>query len=145
MTDDRDLDAALDEIHSRAVEVQAALAQVRGTGTAANGTIIATSDAAGRLRDLKLPTDVARLGAELAGLIIQATTAAQQDAQTQATRALLPLTGDERVQAGLNAIREDFDTLTRAQAPKPMTTEETQAATEAAFQQRNRTGWNYSL
>ncbi|WP_198164008.1 hypothetical protein [Nocardia violaceofusca] len=48
------------------------LAAITGTDTAANGTIIATVDSAEHLRDLKRPRDTARLGAQLAPLILPA-------------------------------------------------------------------------
>ncbi|MVU81037.1 hypothetical protein GPX89_27790 [Nocardia sp. ET3-3] len=144
MSDDTtDLDATLTEIHARAAKVQAELTRIRGTGTAANGTITAIVDSGGRLRDLKLPTNVARLGTELSDLILQATAAAEEDAQNQAAQALRPLTSDERVQNGLNAIRKDLKTLNSA--PKPRTEEEFQAADDAYYQRMNRNGWNYSL
>lgn len=143
MSDTPDLDATLEEIHARAAAIQKELERIRGTGTAANGMIVAAVDSTGRLRDLKLPVNVARLGTELADQILQATAAAEQDAHNQAAQVLRPLTSDLRVQAGLEAIRHDLAPLNRS-VERPAE-EAAQAADDAYFRKMTNRGWNYSL
>ncbi|MEV2226823.1 YbaB/EbfC family nucleoid-associated protein [Nocardia vinacea] len=60
MNDNPDLDAAIVEIKAKTSQVQAAIAKIRGTGTAGNGAITAIVDSAGHLRDLKLTRDATR-------------------------------------------------------------------------------------
>ncbi|WP_405160790.1 YbaB/EbfC family nucleoid-associated protein [Nocardia sp. NBC_01499] len=135
-----DVDAALAEIKTKTLKVQKALASIRGTGTAGNGTITAIVDSAGHLRDLKLSPDALRFGSRLPGMIVQATAAAEKDAAAKANAAMRPLTSDHRVEAGMQTIRE---TLGQAPppSPRPMTDEEIQAADDAYFEQRNQHGW----
>src|SRR5689334_21213251 len=100
MSETPDLDATIEEMKTKTARVKAELAAITGTGSAANGTVIATVDSAGHLRDLKLPRDTARLGTQLAPLILQATAQAENDARQKAATALRPLTSDDRVAAG---------------------------------------------
>jgi DNA-binding protein YbaB len=141
MNEDPDLAAAVQEIQAKSARVQAALTQIRGTGTAANGTIIATVDSSGHLRDLALPRNTTQPGPQLAALILEATVAAEKDAAQQAARALRPLTSDHRVQAGLTSIRATIGTPEpAARLTKPMTDAEIQAADDAYFEKRNMQG-----
>ncbi|MGW5514041.1 YbaB/EbfC family nucleoid-associated protein [Nocardia africana] len=143
MNETPDLDATIDEFKTKAAQVKAELAAITGTGTAANGTIIATVDSAGHLRELKLPRDTARLGNQLAPLILQATAQAENDARRQSAAALRILTSDDRVVAGLKTIRETLSTPDpQPQQQRPMTEEEIQAADDAYFERMNRSGWN---
>ncbi|WP_280317638.1 YbaB/EbfC family nucleoid-associated protein [Nocardia wallacei] len=142
MTEHSDLDASIEEMRAKASRVQTELKKIRGTGTAANGTITATVDSAGHLRDLKLPANPGRLGPRLASLILQATRAAETDAAQQAARAMRPLTSDDRVQAGLKVIQETLDERRQAaQRARPMTEAEVLAADDAYFERMNRLGW----
>lgn len=142
MSEYPDLDTMIEEMQVKAARVQAELKEIRGTGTAANGTIVATVDSAGHLRDLKLPSNPGRLGNQLASLILQATAAAEKDAAKKTTQAIRPLTGDERVQAGLKTIRETFGKREQStQQARPMTEAEIQAADDAYFELMNRGGW----
>ncbi|WP_280366626.1 YbaB/EbfC family nucleoid-associated protein [Nocardia wallacei] len=140
MSEYPDLDASLQEIQAKAARVQAKLKEIRGTGTAANGTIIATVDAGGHLRDLKLPSNAARLGNQLASFILQATAAAEKDARKKAAQTTRPLTHDHRVEAGLRTIRQTLGSR-QDQKSQPMTEEEIQAADDAYFERMNRSGW----
>ncbi|WP_327116632.1 YbaB/EbfC family nucleoid-associated protein [Nocardia sp. NBC_01730] len=141
MNDNPDIDAAIEEMKTKAAQVQAALAEIRGTATAGNGAITAIVDSGGHLRDLKLHRGALQLGDKLAGMILQATAAAERDAAAKAELALRPLTQDQRVEAGMRTIRE---TLGRPEAPAPkaLTEEEIQAADDAYFARRNQQGWN---
>ncbi|PPJ04083.1 hypothetical protein C5E51_26135 [Nocardia nova] len=142
MSETPDLDATIEEFKATTAHVKAELAAITGTGTAANGTIIATVDSAGHLRDLKLPRDTARLGAQLAPLILQATAQAENDARRKAAAALRPLTTDDRVASGLETIRETLGTPDPQPQPRrPLTEEEIQAADDAYFERMNRRGW----
>ncbi|WP_067665907.1 YbaB/EbfC family nucleoid-associated protein [Nocardia miyunensis] len=141
MSDSTEIDTTLAEIRAKADRVRAAMAKIRGVGRAGNGTIFATVDAAGRLRDLHLPRDVSRLGPRLADLILEATTAAERDAAKQAAAATQPLTGDPRVRTGIEAVRETITGTPRPAKTKPMTEQEIQAADDAYFERMNRTGW----
>lgn len=135
MSGDPDYDAAIDEIRAKANKVQAAMAKVRGTGTAENGAISATVDAAGHLRDLKLPRDAHRLGDRLAGLILEAAANAERDAATKSAAAMLPLTEDIRVVEGLQSVRETFGQPARPTSP--LTDAEIEAADDAYFARLN--------
>lgn len=142
MNERPDLDTTIEELKSKANQVRSALARIRGTGTAGNGTITAVVDSAGHLRDLKLPRDVHRWGDRLARMILEATAAAEQDAAAKVEKAMRPLTRDEHVTAGITAIRETFEQVD----PKPddrrvLTEEEIQAADDAYFERMNRQGW----
>jgi DNA-binding protein YbaB len=130
---------AFREIQATAALVRKRLAQIRGVGTAANGSIVATVDSAGHLRDLKLPRDASRFGDQLAAYILQATSAAEKDAGNKTVRAMRPLTGDDRVEAGLKVIRETLGTSEKqpVRPHKPMTEAEIQAADDAFYEQRN--------
>ncbi|MQY22291.1 YbaB/EbfC family nucleoid-associated protein [Nocardia macrotermitis] len=141
MSDLTDVDAALADIRAKADLVRTTMAKIQGVGKAANGTIVATVDAAGHLRDLHLPRDTSRLGTQLAQLILEATAAAERDAAKQAAAATRPLTSDPRVQAGLEAIRETFPSTDEPAKRKPMTEAEIQAADDAYFERMNGTGW----
>ncbi|WP_433754671.1 YbaB/EbfC family nucleoid-associated protein [Nocardia sp. CA-135398] len=143
MNDNPDLDAAIAEIKGKTSQVQAAIAKIRGTGTAGNGTITAIVDSAGHLRDLKLTRDATRWGDRLASMILQATADAEQDAAAKVNKAMRPLTHDPRVQAGTNAIREAFGQVApESQPPKAMTEDEIQAADDAYFERMNQRGWS---
>jgi len=142
MNETPDLDATIEEFKTKTAHVKAELAKITGTGTAANGTIIATVDSAGHLRDLTLPRDTARLGTQLAPLILQATAQAENDARQKAATALRPLTTDDRVASGLQTIRETLGAADAQPQPRrPMTEEEIQAADDAYFERMNRRGW----
>lgn len=135
MSADPEYDAAIDEIRTKANKVQATLAKVRGSGTAGNGAISATVDAAGHLRDLKLPRDAHRLGDRLACLILEAAANAERDAATKSAAAMLPLTNDSRVVEGLKSVRETFGTP--PQSTTPLTDAEVEAADDAYFARLN--------
>lgn len=141
MSEPTEIDSTLAEIRAKADRVRTAMVKIRGVGRAANGTIVATVDAAGRLRDLHLPRDVSRLGPRLADLILEATTAAERDAATKAAKATQPLTRDPRVRAGLEGIRETIHGTPQPAKTKPMTEQEIQAADDAYFERMNRRGW----
>ena len=141
MTDHPDLDASIEEIQAKANRVKAELKKITGSGTAANGTITATVDSAGHLRDLKLPANTTRLGSKLPRLILEATAAAEKDARQKTTQAMRPLTDDHRVENGLRTIRETLGTESPPQQRRPMTEEEIQAADDAYFERMNRGGW----
>ncbi|PPJ19599.1 YbaB/EbfC family nucleoid-associated protein [Nocardia nova] len=142
MSETPDLDATIEEFKPKTARVKAELAAITGTGTAANGTIIATVDSAGHLRDLTLPRDTARLGTQLAPLILQATAQAEKDARQKSAAALRPLTSDDRVASGLKTIRETLGASgVEPQPRRPMTEEEIQAADDAYFERMNRGGW----
>ncbi|MFI9410152.1 YbaB/EbfC family nucleoid-associated protein [Nocardia gamkensis] len=128
---------------SKVTTIRSALARIRGTGSAGNGTITAIVDASGHLRDLKLPRDAHRWGDRLAQLILDATAAAERDAATKVDKATQPLTDDQRVKAGMQAIRETFDHLDSPPDPTRMMTEaEIQAADDAYFERMNQQGWS---
>lgn len=74
MSEPVDLDATVAEIKAKSDQVRTALASIRGHGTTGNGTITATVDSAGHLRDLKLTPDALRFGNRLAALIVEAAT-----------------------------------------------------------------------
>jgi DNA-binding protein YbaB len=135
MSGDPEYDVAIDEIRTKANKVQVALAKVRGTGTAGNGAISATVDAAGHLRDLKLPRDVHRIGDRLASLILEAAANAERDAATKSAAAMLPLTGDSRVVEGLKSVHETFGTPVTPTTP--LTDAEVEAADDAYFARLN--------
>lgn len=135
MSADPEYDAAVDEIRAKANKVAAAMAKVRGVGTAGNGAIRATVDAAGHLRGLELPRDAHRHGDRLAGLILEAAAAAEQDAATKSAAAMLPLTEDSRVVEGMESVRETFGKPTPAVTP--MTAAEIEAADDAYFARLN--------
>ncbi|MFX0578868.1 YbaB/EbfC family nucleoid-associated protein [Nocardia nepalensis] len=143
MTDAPDIDAAIEEMKTKATQVQAALAKIRGSGTAANGAITAIVDSGGHLRDLKLGRGALQWGDKLASMILQATAAAEQDVAAKVERAMRPLTQDHRVEAGLRTIRE---TLGQAEptalTPTAMTEEEIQAADDAYYERMNQQGWS---
>ncbi|MFX0577135.1 YbaB/EbfC family nucleoid-associated protein [Nocardia nepalensis] len=141
MTDDPDIDAAIEEMRTKTRAVQGAMAKIRGIGTAGNGAITATVDSAGHLRDLKISSEALRRGDRLASMILQATAAAEQDAATKAEKAMRPLIGDERVEAGMQAIRETFGETNPVPTAKTMTEAEIQAADDAYFERMNRQGW----
>ncbi|WP_063007187.1 YbaB/EbfC family nucleoid-associated protein [Nocardia kruczakiae] len=142
MSEEPDLDATIEEMKTKTAQVKAELAKITGTGTAANGTIIATVDSAGHLRDLTLPRDTARLGTQLAQLILQAAAQAENDARQKAAAALRPFTTDDRVASGLKTIRETLGTPDPQPQPRrPMTEDEIQAADDAYFERMNRRGW----
>lgn len=141
MSDPTDIDAALADIRAKADLVRTTMAKIQGIGKAANGTIIATVDAAGHLRALHLPRDAHRLGPQLAELILEATAAAERHAAKQAATATQPLTSDPRIRDGLEAIRETFPDTPEPSKRKPMTEAEIQAADDAYFERMNRTGW----
>ncbi|MBF6150216.1 YbaB/EbfC family nucleoid-associated protein [Nocardia nova] len=143
MSENPDLDATLQEMKTKAAQVKTALATITGIGTAANGAIVATVDAAGHLRDLKLPRDTARLGPQLATLILQATAEAENDAHHKSAAAVRPLTSDDRVASGLKTIRETLGAADSDSTPhRVITEEEIQAADDAYFERMNRGGWN---
>ncbi|MEU4651718.1 YbaB/EbfC family nucleoid-associated protein [Nocardia fluminea] len=135
MSADPEYDAAIDEIRAKANKVQTAMAKVRGTGTAGNGAISATVDAAGHLRDLKLPRDAHRLGDRLASLILEAAANAERDAAAKSAAAALPLTEDSRVMKGLKSVRETFGQPARPVTP--LTDAEVEAADDAYFARLN--------
>ncbi|WP_024803056.1 YbaB/EbfC family nucleoid-associated protein [Nocardia sp. BMG51109] len=141
MSEYPDLDASIADIQNKAARVKADLAAIRGTGTAANGTITAVVDSAGHLRALTLPANTTRLGNQLSRLILEATAAAEKDARHKSTQAMRPLTSDHRVENGLRTIRETFDPRQTRQHDRPMTEEEIQAADDAYFERMNRGGW----
>ncbi|MFI9509084.1 YbaB/EbfC family nucleoid-associated protein [Nocardia sp. NPDC052566] len=143
MSEDVDVDAAVEELKVKANQARAALANIRGTGTAGNGTITAIVDSAGHLRDLQLTRDALRWGTRLAAMILQATAAAEKDATAQAEQAMRPLTADARVAAGLQTMRKTFGQQeSQDQARRQMTEDEIQAADDEFFERRNRYGWN---
>lgn len=77
--------AAAQERAARAVEVQAQIAAVRGTGRSARGEVTVDVDASGMLRDLHLTDDALRRRPdELATLILDAARTAQRDAGARA-------------------------------------------------------------
>jgi DNA-binding protein YbaB len=136
-----DLDSTIEEMQTRVAKIRSALARIRGTGTAAHGTITATVDASGHLRDLQLPRDAHRWGDKLAQLILNATTAAEHDAATKVDKLMQPLVHDERVKAGMTAILETFDRPGTPHATTTMSEAEIQAADDAYFERMNREGW----
>ncbi|MFE7802520.1 YbaB/EbfC family nucleoid-associated protein [Nocardia sp. NPDC057440] len=143
MSDDPDLDAAIEDIQAKSNQVQAALARIRGTGTAGNGTVTAIVDSSAHLRDLKLTREALRWGDRLASIILQATAAAEKDAATQVQAAIRPLTRDQRVAAGIRSMRETLgQSNTEADARTMMTEEEIQAADDAYFERMNQRGWS---
>ncbi|WP_039804519.1 YbaB/EbfC family nucleoid-associated protein [Nocardia araoensis] len=136
-----ELDTTIAEMQTRVTKIRSVLAHIRGTGTAANGTITAIIDASGHLRDLKLPRDAHRWGDKLAQLILHATAAAERDAATKVDKAMQPLLRGERVKAGIEAIRETFAQVgPPLNATTAMTEEEVQAADDAYFERLNRRG-----
>ncbi|OXR40505.1 Nucleoid-associated protein YbaB [Nocardia cerradoensis] len=142
MSETPDLDATIEEMKTKTAQVKAELAKITGTGTAANGTIIATVDSAGHLRDLTLPRDTSRLGTQLAPLILQAAAEAEKDARRKSAAALQPFTSDDRVVSGLKAIGETLGpTASNPKPHRPMTEEEIQDADDAYFERMNRGGW----
>ncbi|MBF6278687.1 MULTISPECIES: YbaB/EbfC family nucleoid-associated protein [Nocardia] len=142
MTEQPDPDTVLREIQAKALQVRQRMTTIQGIGSAANGTIIATVDAAGHLRDLKLPRDAARLGPQLASMILQATADAEKDARQKSAAAVRPLTSDERIASGLKAIRDTIGPSDQRPTPRrAMTEEEIQAADDAYFERMNRSGW----
>lgn len=77
--------AAAQERAARAVEVQAQIAAVRGTGRSPRGEVTVDVDASGMLRDLRLTDDALRRRPdELATLILDAARTAQRDAGARA-------------------------------------------------------------
>ncbi|BCK56217.1 YbaB/EbfC family nucleoid-associated protein [Nocardia wallacei] len=142
MSEYPDVDAGLAEVQAKAARVQANLKKIRGTGTAANGTIVATVDSAGHLRGLTLPPNTTRFGSQLSLLILEATAAAEKDAARKSAHAVRPLTADDRVQAGLTAIRATLNQHDRVtQQPRALTEDEIQAADDAYFEKMNGNGW----
>ncbi|MFQ6397563.1 YbaB/EbfC family nucleoid-associated protein [Nocardia sp. KC 131] len=143
MSDGPDIDAAIEEMKTKAAQVQAALAKIRGIGTAGNGTVTAIVDSGGHLRDLKLHRSALQWGDKLSGMILQATVTAEQDAAAKAELAIRPLTQDQRVEAGMRTIRETLGQAEpKPRAPEIMTEEQIQAADDAYFERMNERGWN---
>lgn len=143
MSDDPDIDAAMEEMKTKAAQVQAALSKIRGTGTAGNGVVTAIVDSGGHLRDLKLGRGAVQYGDKLAGMILRATAAAERDAEAKAQVAMRPLTQDQRVEGGLRTIRETFgQDQPPPSAVNAMTEEEIQAADDEYFERMNQQGWN---
>lgn len=77
--------AAAQERATKAVEVQGAIAAVRGTGRSPRGEVTVDVDASGMLRDLRLTEEALRRRPdELAALILDAARTAQRDAGARA-------------------------------------------------------------
>ncbi|WP_083885532.1 YbaB/EbfC family nucleoid-associated protein [Nocardia thailandica] len=89
-TTDPEFDRTIAEIRVKATQVQQVLQQVTGIGTAANGRVTATVDAAGRLRDLRLTPAAYRHRDRLPTLILQATASAEDDAARKAEACAAP-------------------------------------------------------
>ncbi|WP_442941393.1 YbaB/EbfC family nucleoid-associated protein [Nocardia sp. NBC_00403] len=127
----------------KAAVARASLELVRGRGTSANGSVTATVDSAGRLRDLNFTAVAYKSGTQLPKLVLEATRNAERDALKQTREIMRPITSDSRVQASLAAARE---VVGNAAAPAPaqhrMTEEEIQAADDAYFERMNERGWN---
>lgn len=141
MSEYPDVDAGLAEVQAKAARVQANLKKIRGTGTAANGTIVATVDSAGHLRGLTLPPNTTRFGSQLSLLILEATAAAEKDAARKSAHAVRPSpqTTVSRLTTAIRATLNQHDRVT--QQPRALTEDEIQAADDAYFEKMNGNGW----
>ncbi|MBF6188931.1 YbaB/EbfC family nucleoid-associated protein [Nocardia farcinica] len=141
MNRDENLDTDIAELTAKAHRVREALAAIKGTGRAANGSVTAIVDSAGRLRDLKLSREALKWGDRLPSLILTATAAAETDAARQADRAAQALTTDPRVQAGLRTVGDALAIDDARPSREPLSEDEIQAADDAYFDRRRRNGW----
>jgi DNA-binding protein YbaB len=97
---------------SRLADVQERLGEVRGTGTASGGRIVVGADASGRIDSIKLDPRVMRMASqELAGELLRAVNAAQDDCARQAghliAEAGVDTTVDEAAFAAMERRLED--------------------------------------
>jgi DNA-binding protein YbaB len=136
MTERPDHHDAIDELRRTAEQVRVSLSSIRGSGTAANGSVTVTVDSSGRLRDIEFADSAFARRDQLPRLVLEATAAAEVHAAEQASVAMEPLTSDTRVGPALAEFQEAF----------PMHDLDTQTTSEAVdddsdFQQVDNAGW----